>query len=177
MNDRKVNPEIERDQPSFEVRAESLKKRTKEFFSTYENPDGSEDRLEICLIREGHRTVLLAEEEIKRLKTELKRLNEEYMSLEAAYREQEDYESQILEGVEVCACCHEKYDEKIKQAKTEAIKEFAKRANKMITEVYNKHIFGSNDLDDAEKDAVINFSDDVTYGLANLLKEMAGETE
>lgn len=54
----------------FEIRAESLKKRTKEFFSTYENPTGSEDRLEICLIREGYRAVLLAEEEINRLKEE-----------------------------------------------------------------------------------------------------------
>ena len=66
--------EIKREQPSFEVRAESLKKRTKEFFSTYENPNGSEDRLEICLIREGYRAVLMAEEEINRQKAEIERL-------------------------------------------------------------------------------------------------------
>ena len=62
--------EIKREQPSFEVRAESLKKRTKEFFSTYENPSGSEDRLEICLIRDGCRAVSQAEEIINRQKAE-----------------------------------------------------------------------------------------------------------
>lgn len=66
--------EIKREQPSFEVRAESLKKRTKEFFSTYENPNGSEDRLEICLIREGYRAVLMAEKEINRQKAEIEKL-------------------------------------------------------------------------------------------------------
>ena len=57
-------------QPTFEVRTKSLKERTENFFSTYNNPSGSEDRLEIFLIREGYRAVLLAEEEIKRLKEE-----------------------------------------------------------------------------------------------------------
>lgn len=68
--------EIKREQPSFEVRAESLKKRTKEFFSTYENPNGSEDGLEICLIREGYRAVLMAEKEINRQKAETENLKD-----------------------------------------------------------------------------------------------------
>lgn len=62
--------------------------------------------------------------------------------------------------------------ERVKTAKAEAIKEFAERAGVMITEVYNKHIFGENDLEAEEKDAIINFSDDITGGLDDLEKEM-----
>lgn len=63
----------------------------------------------------------------------------------------------------------------LKRAKAEAVKEFAKKTEKMITEIYNKHIFGNNDLEAEEKDAIINFSNDVTYRFGNLAKEMVGE--
>ncbi len=43
-----------------------FKKRTTDFFADYENPNGSEDRLEICLIRDGRRAVSQAEEIINR---------------------------------------------------------------------------------------------------------------
>ena len=66
-------------------------------------------------------------------------------------------------------------DLSITQIKSEAIKGFAEKSNNMITEIYNKHIFGNNDLEAEEKDAIINFSDDVTYGFANLVKETVGE--
>ncbi|MBR2848789.1 MAG: hypothetical protein IKB87_04980 [Clostridia bacterium] len=66
------------------------------------------------------------------------------------------------------------YIAEIATVRAEAIKEFAERGFKMITEVYNKHIFGNNDLEDEEKDAIINFSDDVTFGIDNLVKEMTG---
>ena len=42
---------------------------------------------------------------------------------------------------------------------------------KIIDKHYNKHIFVSNDLGDEEIDAVINFSDDVTYDIAELKKK------
>lgn len=45
----------------------------------------------------------------------------------------------------------------------------------IIDQVYNKHIFDSNDLTDEEKDAIINFSDDITDKLRKLKEEMAGE--
>ncbi len=47
----------------------------------------------------------------------------------------------------------------------------------IIDQVYNKHIFGSNDLTDEEKDAIINFSDDITYKLDNILKELVGVSD
>lgn len=65
----------------------------------------------------------------------------------------------------------------LKVAKAEAIKEFAERVSEMITEVYNKHIFGYSDLSDKEKDAVINFSDDVSSGVENLVKEITEGTD
>lgn len=62
-------------------------------------------------------------------------------------------------------------------AKSESVKEFAEKVNKIITEIYNKHIFDYNDLTDEEKDAIINFSDDVTYRLNNLVKEIPEDGE
>ena len=64
-----------------------------------------------------------------------------------------------------------------KTAKAEAYKECVAKVNKIITEIYNKHIFGDNDLLDEEKDAIINFSDDVTSKVDNILKEMVGEDD
>ena len=39
--------------------------------------------------------------------------------------------------------------------KTEAYKKCIEKVKNIITEIYNKHIFGSNDLTDEEKDAVL----------------------
>ena len=103
--------EIKREQPSFEVRAESLKKRTKEFLSTYENPSGSEDRLEICLIREGYRAVLMAEEEINRQKAEIERLE---ANLKEAFAEIE-----ALKQINL-------------HCKVESVKEFAERLKEKV---------------------------------------------
>lgn len=47
---------------------------------------------------------------------------------------------------------------------------------KIIDKHYNKHIFGDNDLDDLEHDAIINFSDDVTNDIDDL-KEKYTEGE
>lgn len=41
----------------------------------------------------------------------------------------------------------------------------------IINTNYNKHIFGDNDLDDIEHDAIINFSDDISSDLEELKKK------
>jgi FtsZ-binding cell division protein ZapB len=64
-----------------------------------------------------------------------------------------------------------------KNLKAEAYKECIEKVKEIITEIYNKHIFGSNDLTDEEKDAVINFSDDVTSRIDNFLKELVGNND
>lgn len=60
----------------------------------------------------------------------------------------------------------------IEKAKADAIKEFAEKTHKMITEIYNKHIFGNYDLEDEEKEAIMDFSLDITSGFDDLVKEM-----
>lgn len=55
---------------SFEEKLTHFKKETKDFFATYQNKSGGEDCIEVCLIRYGYRTVLVAEEVINRLQAE-----------------------------------------------------------------------------------------------------------
>lgn len=61
------------------------------------------------------------------------------------------------------------------QAKTEVVREILEKIDKIIDKHYNKHIFGNNDLEDEEKEAVINFSDDVTYDIDKLKEEYKGD--
>lgn len=63
-----------------------------------------------------------------------------------------------------------------KEVRKNAVKEFSEKTRSMITEIYNKYVFeGFDNLSSEEIDAVVNFSDDVTYGLDNLVKEKVGE--
>ena len=64
-----------------------FKERVKDFFATYKNESGGEDRIEICLIREGYRTLLRAEEKLKRQQAENERLNAEKDNLIKTYGE------------------------------------------------------------------------------------------
>lgn len=75
-----------------------------------------------------------------------------------------------------CAWERDTFEQELKTAKAEAYKECIEKVSNIITEIYNKHIFGDNDLEAEEKDAIINFSDDVTYAIDNLLKELVGES-
>mgnify|MGYP003291904890 CR=1 FL=1 len=59
---------------SFEEKLTYFKKNIKDFFATYKNESGCEDCIEVCLIRDGYRTVLQAEEEINRLQAENSKL-------------------------------------------------------------------------------------------------------
>lgn len=58
------------------------------------------------------------------------------------------------------------------EVKAEVIEVFVANLNEAITKIYNKHIFGDNDLNDEEKDAIINFSDDISTMLEKLQKEI-----
>ena len=71
--------------------------------------------------------------------------------------------------------CQKAEIENLNWSKSTMLKEVFVRVGEIITEIYNKHIFGYNDLEAEEKDAIINFSDDVTYRLEKLSKEMTGE--
>ena len=95
-------------------------------------------------------------------------INRQQAEIEKLNEEKANFDNTILYDLEQVHKISEK-------SKTEAIKELAEKTNKMITEIYNKHIFDNNDLEAEEKDAIINFSDDVVYGFDNLVKEMEGE--
>ena len=54
-----------------------FKERIKEVFDNYNNPNGNEDPLYICVLRDSNRIVRKAEEEITRQKTEIDELKHE----------------------------------------------------------------------------------------------------
>lgn len=110
------NNEVARKIP-FEVKAECFKETVKEYFSRYKNESGAEDCIEVCLIREGYRAVLGAEEEINRQKAEIEKLNCELSQPVLATKELKiSHEKAFLIGEERA----------IAQAiKSEARKEFA----------------------------------------------------
>lgn len=95
--------EVARNQLTFEERAKYFKKRVEEFFTSYKNESGGEDCIEVCLIREGRRAVIMAEEEINRQKEEIESLKSECQAADG-------YEYALVE-----------------RTKTEAYKEFAER--------------------------------------------------
>ena len=47
------------------------------------------------------------------------------------------------------------------------------KVEKIIDKYYNRHIFGVEELSDVEQEAVMNFSGDVTYDIAELKKKYA----
>ena len=97
----------------FEKKIAYYKENIKEFFNRYKNESGAEDCIEVCLIREGYRTVLKAEEEINRLQTENERLK----------NAGDNKTEELLRHNTFIKELHEK----LKTAKAEAYKEFAER--------------------------------------------------
>lgn len=172
--------EIKREQPSFEVRAESLKKRTKEFFSTYENPSGSEDRLEICLIREGYRAVLMAEEEINRQKAEIAKLT---LDLKVIQHTATKYPHCVMrDNVAIFTKSPEDYDRWVSDITLEIFKFYAERLKKTILsqlgistmEKKEAYHFCIDEIDNLVKE--MERSNELWKRRAdNLLKEMVGE--
>lgn len=62
---------------TFEEELPYVEERIKEVFNNHHNPNGCEDRLEICVLRDCKRTIRKAKEEINRQKTEIERLRKE----------------------------------------------------------------------------------------------------
>ena len=54
---------------------------------------------------------------------------------------------------------------------SEVAEEIFGEIDKIIDKHYNRHIFGVEDLSDVEQEAVMNFSGDVTYDIAELKKK------
>lgn len=91
---------------TFEEDLPYVEKRIKEVFNNYHNPNGCEDRLEICVLRDCKRTIRKAKEEINRQKVEVERLQKEANLVSILFQD---------------------LQERINDIKAEAYKEFAKR--------------------------------------------------
>ena len=60
---------------------------------------------------------------------------------------------------------------------SDVAREIFKEIDTIIDIRYNKHIFGDSDLDDIEKDAVINFSDDISNDIEKLKTKYTEEKQ
>lgn len=97
-----------------------FKERIKEVFDYYHNPNGYEDPLYIAVLRDSHRVVRKAEEEITRQQEEIEQLKFEIAKL---LPKGCPYATQVEVSNKLEA-----------QIKSEAIKEFAKRLKGMATQ-------------------------------------------
>ena len=118
-----------------------FKERIKEVFDNYSNPNGNEDPLYICVLRDSKRVVRKAEEEITRQQSENKRLGKEVDLVSIQFQDlQERYEEAQAEieklNAENTLTISERnafrtsfYDvlKQLKTAKSESVKEFAER--------------------------------------------------
>lgn len=112
---------------TFEKELPYVEKRINEVLNNYHNPNGSEDRLEICVLRDCNRTIRKGKEEIDRQKAEIERLKivvkDVNRFIDGLCREQ------ILNGREYEIISFEDLQSYINRAKAEAIRKFAKRLN------------------------------------------------
>ena len=151
---------------AFEVKAECFKKTVKEYFSRYKNESGAEDCIEICLVREGYRAVLGAEEEINRQKEEIERLQSILLSFTSEVETWSNKKGYDTTELSLIAILDEATNIKA-EIKAEARKEFAAKLYNCFKEyeTYDKH-YTFEILDKIE--SVEAFFD-------NLLKELESE--
>ena len=150
---------------TFSEKLPYFKERIKEVFDNYNNPNGNEDPLYICVLRDSDNIVRKAEEEITRQKTEIDDLKHEREVLIEDIHHFVDKNNEQLEEIEklerttsylegVCESTPDK-------VRTEAIKEFVEKLKKR----YDNPVWylgGSNGFFD---------------NLDNFVKEMVGDTE
>lgn len=132
----------------FEEELPYVEERIKEVFNNYHNPNGCEDRLEICVLRDCKRTIRKAKEEINRQKAEIEELK--------------NYVNRCKSGKEYWVKC-------LLEKPNEALKEFAERIKMSIKANVVETL--CNDVKGVYKAEYV--LDDVD----NLLKEMVSEKE
>ena len=133
---------------TFSEKLPYFKERIKEVFDNYNNPNGNEDPLYICVLRDSDCIVRKAEEEITFQQAEIERLKE---CPKCIY----EYDGNTTEYCIQGPCSNFKTAE---QVRAEAYKEFAEH----LKEMWSNNYYDSPDVDFDE------FVD-------NLLKEMVGE--
>ena len=163
-----------------------FRERIKEIFDNYDNPNGYEDPLYIAVLRDSHRIVRKAEEEINRQKLEIERLESELSNtrrkalLEASskFAGHSNYHGDTIlcklicmaEGKEVGIATPLDMSE----MKAEAYKEFAER---LKNEIINDTAYAYDSTQHSGYyDYQIKIGDIPEY-IDNLVKEMMGEEE
>lgn len=101
---------------TFSEELQYFHERIKKVFDNYDNPNGYEDPLYIAVLRDSHRIVRKAEEEINRQQAEIERLKKELQIARDAY---------IM------------LQTKNEIAKSEAVKEFADKLKEKVYSVYS----------------------------------------
>lgn len=141
-----------------------FKDRIEEVFDNYNNPNGNEDPLYICVLRDSKRIVRKAEEEITRQKTEIERLKSmNQAKLDCIHDLQKENETlsrnadtAFLDGL------NERRDVFAPEIKAEAYKEFAEK----LKDAAMPYLRGGKYYE------IIT-----TWCIDTLLKEMVGEEE
>lgn len=110
-----TDKEITREK-TFSEELPHFKERIKEVFDNYNNLNGNEDPLYICVLRDSKRIVRKAEEEITRQQTEIERLQKEVNLVSIQFQDLQERTDEI---------------------KAKAYKEFTDMVKKNIKEVWN----------------------------------------
>lgn len=132
---------------TFEEELPHFKESVKEVFAQYHNPNGNEDPLYICVLRQGNRIVRKAEEKINRLRAEvddlrrddlprckgaLRRANEIGMALEQENQELKAEIERLTDKLDAVIAGQETLQKHIVITKAEAIKEFLEKASGFV---------------------------------------------
>ena len=128
--------EVKREK-TFEEELPYVEERIKEVFNNYHNPNGCEDRLEICVLRDCKRTIRKAKEEINCQKAEIKRLQKEVNLVSIQFQDvqerAEEYRLKIENLQNVISNQQIEISTKIeKQIKAEAYKEILEFLNNKL---------------------------------------------
>lgn len=160
-----MDKEITREK-TFSEELPHFKERIKEVFDNYNNPNGNEDPLYICVLRDSKRIVRKAEEELAHKQTEIERLQKEVNLVSIQFQDlqeqAQEYRLKIENLQNVINNQQIEISAKIeKQIKAEAYKEFAEKLKEKSFKTIRNY--------GLTKDVV------EVCDIDNLLKEMVGE--
>ena len=115
-------------------------------------------------------------EMVKRQKSEIETLKKEIENLESTQEISPEAKHFVDTKADKVISLLNKAIKSQEQIEAEAIKVFTEKTDKIITEIYNKFIFGYA-LGDEAREAIMDFYVDISRGIDNLVKEMMEEKE
>ena len=155
MTDNEIKREV-----TFEERAEYFKKRYNEVWEEYKNPNGNEDPLYICVLRDGLRAIKKAEETINRQQAEIENYSHNIKQLTDENLILSQKRANIFEILNA----NEKGRIRGIKEFAERLKEICRKRQYVITEKTNFGVINKQYLQVVDKNDI-----------DNLVKEMVGE--